>query len=110
MEIFETIGDTIELVDLTEEIAPFELDATNEMQMQFQNIEPALSSTQHIHPHDSFMGAGSNKFPDYSRLDDIETDATNEFTTDPDSAVEDADDSRTRKSKRSRKRPKILDL
>lgn len=108
VEIFETIGDTIELVDLTEEIAPFELDATNEMQMQFQNIEPALSSTQHIHPHDSFMGASSNKFPDYSRLDDIETDAT--FTTDPDSAVEDADDSRTRKSKRSRKRPKILDL
>lgn len=112
VEIFETIGDTIELVDLTEEIAPFELDATNEMHMQFQNIEPTLSSTQrNIHPNDSsFMVVGSNKFPDYSRLDDIETDATNEFTTDPESAVEDADDSRTRRSRRSRKRPKILDL
>lgn len=42
--------------------------------------------------------------------EDTETEMTNELTTtDHDSAVEDTDDS-TRKSKRSRKRPKILDL
>lgn len=100
------IDDTIELVDLTKEIAPFELDVTDEMGTQFENIDMALSSTQHFH-NDSEVVPKKRQF---FRSDDTETDVTNEFTTDPESTFEDADDSHTRKSKRSRKRPKILDL
>lgn len=105
VEVGDKANETIELVDLTKEIAPFELDATEEMDMQFGNIDTVLSSTQHIHnDSESYM----KRRPNF--LSDDETDVTNEFTTDPESTVEDTDDSRTRKSKRSRKRPKILDL
>lgn len=101
------IDESIELVDLTKEIAPFELDATCEMDEQFENIDTGLSSTQHFYNDSDVVPKKRNFF----RSDDTETDVTNEFTTDPEeSAVEDIDDSRTRKSKRSRKRPKILDL
>lgn len=100
------IDETIELVDLTKEIAPFELDISDEMGTQFDNIDTALSSTQHFH-NDSEVVPKKRQF---FRSDDTETDVTNEFTTDPESTFEDADDSNTRKSKRSRKRPKILDL
>ncbi|XP_055295910.1 uncharacterized protein LOC129565268 [Sitodiplosis mosellana] len=103
---------TIELVDLTNEIHPMELDTTNEMQTQFANIHTALSSTQHtIHnasnePNATLPITERRSF----RSEDTETDFTNELTTDPESTVEDTDDSHTRKSKRCRKRPKILDL
>lgn len=101
---------TIELVDLTNDLSPMELDTTNEMHDQFANIHTALSSTQHIHN----VSEPNSSLPQIKRRsflsEDTETDITNEFTTDPESTVEDTDDSHTRKSKRCRKRPKILDL
>lgn len=103
---------TIELVDLTNDIHPIELDTTNEMNTQFANIRTALSSTQHtIHNASEPTNATLPIIKRRSfRSNDTETDFTNELTTDPESTVEDTDDSHTRKSKRSRKRPKILDL
>lgn len=101
-------NETIELVDLTNDVSPMEFDTTNEMKNQFANIHTALSSTQHTH------NVSESMLPIIKRRsflsEDTETDITNEFTTDPESTVEDTDDSHTRKSKRCRKRPKILDL
>lgn len=103
---------TIELVDLTNDVHPIELDTTNEMNIKFANIHTALSSTQHtIHNRSEPTNVTLPIIERRSfRSDDTETDFTNEFTTDPESTVEDTDDSHTRKSKRCRKRPKILDL
>lgn len=106
IKINDITNPTVELVDLTKEMAPFELDTSNEMNIRFASIHTALSSTQQNH-NDSEMIAQKRR---NLLSDDTETDFTNEFTTDPESTVEDTDDSHTRKSKRSRKRPKILDL
>lgn len=106
IEVGDKVNETIELVDLTNEVTPFELDTSAEMKNQFENIHTALSSTQHIQNDSESL---ATKRRDYLS-EDTETDFTNEFTTDPESTVEDTDDSHTRKSKRSRKRPKILDL
>lgn len=92
----------IELVDLTKELAPYELDASNEMNDQFDNIDAALSSTQQQSYHTDSSGA-SLTMKSCEQLNEIEMSGL-------DSTLDDVDDSRTRKSNRSRKRPKILDL
>lgn len=106
VEVSDRVNETIELVDLTKELAPFELDVSNEMDSQYADIETAMSSTQQFLHESDFGMTNRRNF----LSDDTETDFTNEFTTDPESTFEDADDSHTRKSKRRRKRPKILDL
>lgn len=78
------------------------VDLTDDDEMQLSLFGPSVNSTQET---SDFNSMHSNKRTSY----DTETDMTNEFTTDQESNVEDGDDS-TRKSKRSRKRPKILDL
>lgn len=106
IDIGNKVNENIDIVDLTnnqsDEFAQFELNTTDEMQNQFANIHTELSSTHHIQSNQSI----SNIF------DTEETEFTNEFTTDPDSTVDaDTDDNTyTRKSKRCRRRPKILDL
>lgn len=107
VNVGDRVNETVELVDLTNEMTPFELDTSNEMRNQFETIHTALSSTQHIHNESDSL---ATKRRNYLTSEDTETDFTNEFTTDPESTVEDTDDSHTRKSNRSRKRPKILDL
>lgn len=81
------------------------VDLTDDDEMQLSLFGPSMNSTQET---SYFNSMHSNKRR-HSRSNDTETDMTNEFTTDQESNVEDGDDS-TRKSKRSRKRPKILDL
>lgn len=102
------LGDKVDaMVKSTEKLAdftPIRLNATNEFKIKFSHIQTALSSTQH---GDSELNASRQRI---LLSEDTETDVTNEFTTDPESAVEDTDDSHTRKSQRHRKRPKILDL
>lgn len=81
------------------------VDLTDDDEMQLSPFGPSMSSTQET---SDFNSMHSNKRR-HSPSNDTETDMTNEFTTDQESNVEDGDDS-TRRSKRSRKRPKILDL
>lgn len=107
VEVSNQVNETIELVDLTKELAPFELEVSNEMEIPFTDRDNALSSTQIFYDDPDAVIIKEQIFS----ADDTETDITNEFTTDPESTVEDdIDDSHTRKSKRRRKRPKILDL
>lgn len=107
VEVSNQVNETIELVDLTKELAPFELEVSNEMEIPFTDRDIALSSTQNFYDDPDAVIIKEQIFS----ADDTETDITNEFTTDQESTVEeDIDDSHTRKSKRRRKRPKILDL
>lgn len=86
-------------------IQSHELNSSMEIRIHLTDIQSTLSATQNlVNESDIF----ANKHRNFSS-EDTETDMTNELTTDPESAVEDTDDS-TRKSKRCRKRPKILDL
>lgn len=84
---------------------PLVVDLTDDDEMQLSLFGPSMNSIQET---SDFNSMHSNKRR-HSPSNDTETNMTNEFTTDQESNVEDGDDS-TRKSKRSRKRPKILDL
>lgn len=81
------------------------VDLTDDDEMQLSLFGPSMNSTQDTSEFNSMHSNKRRHSPSF----DTETDMTNEFTTDQESNVEDGDDS-TRKSKRSRKRPKILDL
>lgn len=84
---------------------PIEIDLTNDSEIQLTSFSPSINSTQEMSDYDLYLA----KKQRHLTSKELETDMTYEFTTDPESNLDDTDDS-TRKSKRSRKRPKILDL
>lgn len=96
-----------ESIELNNEriILPSEFDMSKEIQIPITDIYASPNKLHAANESTSFL----KKRRDFSS-EGTETDMTNEFTTDPDSTVEDADDGNRRKSKRRRKRPKILDL
>lgn len=83
---------------------PIEIDLTNDDEFQLSSFGASLDSTQEVSDYGKIFAKKRHFLSDGT-----DTDFTYEFTTDPDSNVDDTDDT-TRKSKRSRKRPKILDL